>query len=321
MRRMVMEMASSAPRRVDATAAGIANGSARPHTAFVLSGGASLGALHAGMLQALYERGIEPDVLVGTSAGALNAAFIASRPQTVATARQLGRIWRSLQREEIFPVNLSALVGGVCGRRDHLVPDRGLRRLVRRYIGFDDLAEATVPLHVVTFDLAEGREVLLSEGPALDSVAASASIPGVFPPVQIGDRLLIDGGVVNNCPISHAVELGADRIFVLPTQDPWAMPAGRQRRARRRDPRLRPADRKPAAGGHRAVLARGRADRAPGPEPRGRTTDELRALDPSHERSTRRRPRAPFTARSRPASAAGRLGRAWARFKRQAQAR
>jgi NTE family protein len=218
-------MASAAPRQVDATAAGIANGSARPHTAFVLSGGASLGALQAGMLQALYERGIQPDLLVATSAGALNAAFIASRPQTVATARQLGRIWRSLQREEIFPVNLSALVGGVCGRRDHLVPDRGLRRLVRRYIGFDDLADARVPLHVVTFDLTEGREVLLSEGPALDSVAASASIPGIFPPVQIGDRLLIDGGVVNNTPISHAVKLGAERIFVLPTQDPWATPA------------------------------------------------------------------------------------------------
>jgi NTE family protein len=217
-------MASAALRRLGATAAGIATGSARPHTAFVLSGGASLAALQAGMLQALYERGIQPDLLVGTSAGALNAAFIASRPQTVETARQLAQIWRSLQREDIFPVSLHALVGGVCGRRDHLVPDRGLRRLVHRYIGFDDLADATVPLHVVAFDLTEGREVLLSEGPALDSVAASASIPGVFPPVQIGDRQLIDGGVVNNTPISHAIRLGAERIFVLPTQDPWATP-------------------------------------------------------------------------------------------------
>ena len=93
-------------------------------------------------------------------------------------------------------------------------------RLVRR---FDD-RKATVPLHVVAFDLTEGREVLLSEGPALDSVAASASIPGVFPPVQVGDRHLIDGGVVNHTPISHAVKLGAERIFVLPTQDPWATP-------------------------------------------------------------------------------------------------
>ena len=93
-----------------------------PHTAFVLSGGASLGALQVGMLQALYERGIAPDLLVATSVGALNAAFVASRPQTVATARELGRVWRNLQREDIFPVSMGALVGGFCGRRNHLVP-------------------------------------------------------------------------------------------------------------------------------------------------------------------------------------------------------
>jgi NTE family protein len=176
------------------------------------------------MLRALYEAGIEPDLLVGTSAGALNAAFIASRPQSPDTAAQLARIWRGLQREDVFPVSMSALVGGVCGRRDHLVRDHGLRRLVRRYIEFDDLADASIPLHIATFDVTEGREFLLSAGPAVDAVAAAASIPGVFPPVRIGERELIDGGVVNNTPISHAVELGAERIFVLPTQDPTATP-------------------------------------------------------------------------------------------------
>ena len=99
-------------------------------TAFVLSGGASLGALQVGMLHALYERGIVPDLLVATSLGALNAAFVASRPQTVTTARELGRVWRDLAREDIFPVSMSALIGGFCGPRNHLVPDRGLRRLV-----------------------------------------------------------------------------------------------------------------------------------------------------------------------------------------------
>jgi NTE family protein len=191
-----------------------------PRTAFVLSGGASLGALQAGMLQALYEHDVLPDVLVGTSVGALNAAFIASRPQTTATARELARVWHGLEREDIFPVSLSALVGGICGRRDHLVPEHGLRRLVRRYVEFDDLADARVPLHVVTFDLAHGREVLLSRGPAVESILAAASIPGVFPPVALGDGRLVDGGVVNNTPISHAVELGAERIYVLPTGDP-----------------------------------------------------------------------------------------------------
>jgi NTE family protein len=177
------------------------------------------------MLEALYERGIAPDFLVGTSVGAINAAFVASRPQSSPTARELGRVWRDLQREDVFPVSLSALVGGVCGRRDHLVPDRELRRLIRKYVELDDLADAPIPLHVIAFDLLDGSEVRLSEGPAVDAVAASASIPGIFPPVAIGERRLIDGGVVNNTPISHAIELGAERIYVLPTQAPDDRPA------------------------------------------------------------------------------------------------
>ena len=195
-------------------------GNNRPRTAFVLSGGASLAAAQVGMLQALYEHQIEPDFLVGTSAGALNAAFIASRPQTAATARKLARVWGDLRREDVFPVSMTALIGGVCGRRDHLVPDRGLRALAQRHLEFGELAEAPIPLHVVAFDLIEGREVLLSDGPAVDSIAASASIPGVYPAVAIGERRLVDGGVLNNTPISHAVALGAERIYVLPAQRP-----------------------------------------------------------------------------------------------------
>lgn len=209
----------------EATRAAAAGGRS-PRTAFVLSGGASLRALQVGMLQALYERGIVPDLLVGTSAGALNAAFVASRPQTAATAKQLGRIWRDLQRYDIFPLRTSALIGGVCGRRDHLVPDHGLRRLISRHVEFEDLADAAIPLHLVTFDLIEGCELLLSSGPTVDAVAASASIPGVFPPVEMAERRLVDGGVVNNTPISHAVELGAEKIYVLPTQDPSGRPRG-----------------------------------------------------------------------------------------------
>jgi NTE family protein len=196
-----------------------------PRTAFVLSGGASLGALQVGMLEALYERGIAPDLLVGASVGALNAAFVASRPQSPQTARELGRVWQSLQREDVFPVNLGALVGGLCGQRDHLVPDRALRRLIGRYVEFGDLGDAPIPLHLIAFDLLEGRELRLSTGPAVDGIAASTAIPGIFPPVAFGQRQLIDGGVVNNTPISHAVALGAERVYVLPTQGPHSRSA------------------------------------------------------------------------------------------------
>jgi NTE family protein len=178
--------------------------------------------MQAGMLRALYERGVTPDLLVGTSAGALNAAFIASRPQTVATAEELARVWRGLHRDDIFPVNPRAVIGGLTNHRNHLVPDHALRRLVVRHLEFDGLEQAGVPLHLVAFDLLTGEEVRLSHGPAIDGVLAAAAIPGVLPPVRQGDRLLVDGGVVNNTPISHAVELGAERIYVLCTDDPLA---------------------------------------------------------------------------------------------------
>ena len=193
--------------------------SQRPQTAFVFSGGASLGALQVGMLRALYERDITPDLLVATSVGAINAAFVASRPQTPATARDLARLWRAVERGDAFPLSLRAVVGGLAGRRDHLVPARGLREIVERHIGFHDLAAAHIPLHLVACDLVAGGETLLSEGRACDAILASCAIPGIFPPVALGERLLVDGGVVNNTPISHAVALGAERIYVLPTQE------------------------------------------------------------------------------------------------------
>jgi NTE family protein len=211
--------------RLDA-ATGPVPRSRRPYTAFVFSGGSSLGALQVGMLGALYERGISPDVLVGTSMGSLNVAFVASRPQTPATAGELAHVWCDLHREDVFPVSVRALVGGLCGQRDHLVPDRALRREVRRHVEFEDLSDARIPMHLVAFDVIEGREALLSQGPVVDAIAASAALPGLFPPVPIGERLLIDGSVVNSTPISHAVELGAERIYVLAAQERWH-PLGR----------------------------------------------------------------------------------------------
>ena len=77
---------------------------------------------------------------------------------------------------------------------------------------------------MLAFDLTEAREVLLCEGPAVEAIAASASIPGIFPPVEMGSRRLADGGVVNNTPVSHVVALGADRIYVLPAEYPCQPP-------------------------------------------------------------------------------------------------
>src|SRR6478736_3020317 len=149
-----------------------------PRTAFVLAGGAALGAMQAGMVHALYERGIAPDLLIGTSAGALNAAFLASRPATVATAQELAAVWRGLRRSDILPLRPATLISALAGRRDHLIPDRALRRLAARHLQFERLEQAVIPLHLIAFDLLAGTEVRLSDGPLTDAVLAAAAIPG-----------------------------------------------------------------------------------------------------------------------------------------------
>ena len=185
--------------------------------ALVLSGGASLGAVQAGMLHALYEHGVAPDLIVATSVGAVNGAFIASRPPTVATADALGAIWRKIDRDEVFPRNLVTGLLGFLGMRSSLLPSTGLRRLLERHIVFERLEDAAIPLHVIGVDLKSGHERRLSAGDVIEAVLASAAIPAVFPPVRWADVDLIDGGVANNTPISHAIELGATEIYVLPT--------------------------------------------------------------------------------------------------------
>jgi NTE family protein len=185
-------------------------------TAFVLSGGASLGAIHVGMLLALADEGERPDLIVGTSVGAVNGGWIASRPD-LPGIRALGDLWVSLSRKAIFPTHPLAGAMGMLGRRSHLVPNTGLRRLLAEKLEFARLEDAPIPLHVVATDVVSGTEVLLSSGNAVDAIAASAAIPGVFPPVRIDGRELMDGGVANNAPVSHAVALGADRVWVLPT--------------------------------------------------------------------------------------------------------
>lgn len=185
-------------------------------TAFVLSGGASLGAVQVGMLRGLAEAGISPELIVGTSVGALNGGWIASRPDA-AGVDALAVLWRSLSRNDVFPTRPVLGLLGFLGQRPNLLPNSGLRRLLTDNLGFSRLEDAPIPLHVVATDVLSGHDVLLSSGNAVEAILASATIPAVFPPVKIDGRYLIDGGVVNNTPLSHAIALGADRVWVLPT--------------------------------------------------------------------------------------------------------
>jgi NTE family protein len=185
-------------------------------TAVVLSGGGSLGAVQAGMLLALYDADITPDVYVGSSVGALNAAYIAGHPDA-AGAQQLARIWMTLRREDVFPTDAARVVRAMLGRTRGLADPRRLRGLVQRNLNYERLEDAARQIVVVATDVLTGQEVALNDGPAVDAVMASAALPSVFPPVNVGPRLLMDGGIVNNAPISVARQLGADTIYVLPT--------------------------------------------------------------------------------------------------------
>ena len=179
--------------------------------AFVLSGGASLGASQVGMLQALEQQGVAPELIVGSSVGAINGAWIADGRG----ADDLAALWRSLRRQDLFPTRPLLGLRAFLGRTSHFVPDAGLRRLLEQNVNFTNLEDAPIPLAVVATEIPSGTEVVLQEGPAVEAILASAALPAVFPPVQIGDRLLIDGGVVNNTPISTAIELGASEVWVL----------------------------------------------------------------------------------------------------------
>ena len=155
-------------------------------TAFVLAGGGSFGAVQAGMLRALVAHGIVPDLVVGSSVGAINGAYFAGAPDAQGVAK-LESIWRSL------------------------------RGVIEQHLPYLDLESAAIPVHVVATDLIAGGSVRLSSGPALEAVLASCAIPAAFPPVRIGERFLIDGAVACDTPISVAAELGAKRVLVLPT--------------------------------------------------------------------------------------------------------
>jgi NTE family protein len=168
------------------------------------------------MLAALARRGVVPDLIVGASVGAINAAYYAAEPDERGVER-LKRIWLELRRTDVFPLSPIAGMLGFFGKTDHLITPGPLRSLIQSQLPYERLEDAPLPCYVVATDALEGTEVVLSSGPAAAALLASAAIPAVFPPVLLDGRFLLDGGVSNNTPISIAVELGATRVIVLPT--------------------------------------------------------------------------------------------------------
>lgn len=200
----------------------------RDYTAIVLSGGGARGALQVGALKALIEFGERPDVVVGTSIGSWNGAWLAHNP-TPESVEALAAVWRMLtsnlvllgiepdtpRRHSTAGLRLLVAARRVTRGYPSLYSDAGLRLLVEKYIGdltFDDVA---VPLRIIATDLAYGTRAVFNSGPVAPAIMASSAIPGIFPPVRIGDHAYIDGGALDNCSLETALALGARRIFVI----------------------------------------------------------------------------------------------------------
>jgi len=185
-----------------------------PRTAFVLSGGGNQGVSQVGMLRALLEREIVPDVVVGTSAGALNGAGICFAPNLTGVA-QLSAVWEQLRSDQVFPGGKIHRAWNVVRRGTHLFGSEGLEALIHHSTPARQFSDLEVPLRVIATDLDTGEEVVLVRGPLKPALLASTALPGVFPIVHHDGRRLVDGGVVDNVPLSHALAGPVDRVFVL----------------------------------------------------------------------------------------------------------
>jgi NTE family protein len=190
-------------------------------TAFVLGGGGVLGAVEVGMLRALFERDIVPDIVLGTSVGALNGAMVARDPSIDVTER-LTDLWaataqaRASDGSELFrdrPLRTVRRVVATGGT--HVFSVKPLReRLVDEFgdLTFEDLP---VTFGVCAASIERAAEHWFTSGPVVGAVMASAAVPGLLPPARVGDEHFLDGGIVNSIPVGRAVAQGADRVFVL----------------------------------------------------------------------------------------------------------
>ncbi len=184
-------------------------------TAFVLGGGGVLGAVEVGMLRALFERGIQPDLVLGTSVGALNGALVARDPSPAVIGR-LTELWLSTTTgREVYGDRPLRTVRRAVATGTHIYsPSPIRRRLVEEFgdLTFEDLP---VRFQVCAASIERAAEHWFHSGPLVDAIVASAAVPGLLPPARVGDEHFLDGGIVNSIPVDRAVKLGADLIYVL----------------------------------------------------------------------------------------------------------
>jgi NTE family protein len=182
--------------------------------AFVLGGGGVLGAVEVGMLRALFRAGYRPDVVVGTSIGAVNGALVAADPSEGVTDR-LVRLWTSPEAANVYGDSIGRQMRRFAART-HLHSPLPLRRLLESELGpHSTFADLKVPFRCCAASIERAAEHWFDSGPLVDAVLASSSVPGLLPPMEIDGEHFVDGGIVNSIPIGEAVRIGAKLIFVL----------------------------------------------------------------------------------------------------------
>jgi NTE family protein len=181
--------------------------------AFVLGGGGVLGACEVGMLRALAEAGVRPDVVLGTSIGAINGVFVAADPD--GAAERLEAVWRSEVVRTAFRGSILTRLGTLARSGTHLHSNVGLRRLLDEHLPVQSFEELTVPFQCVAACVERASAHWFRTGPIVPAVLASAAVPGLLPPVAIGGEHFFDGGLVHSIPVGRAVQLGMDQVYVL----------------------------------------------------------------------------------------------------------
>jgi NTE family protein len=180
-----------------------------PKFGLALGGGAARGFAHVGVIQVLEEAGIKPDLVVGTSAGSVVAAFYASGKD----GAQLQKAAETMEEATITDWTVPLLGRGMM-RGD------GLARYVNKQTGGRRIEELKIPLGIVATDLKTGDGILFQRGDVGTAVRASSSVPSVFEPVRIGNREFVDGGLVSPVPVRYARQMGAEYVLAIDISSP-----------------------------------------------------------------------------------------------------
>lgn len=185
-----------------------------PRTVFILMGGGAHGASQAGVLSVLSEAGIQPDLIVGVSAGAWNGSFWSFDP-TPERAHILEEIWKSTSTNDILGTIRWRAAVSAFTNRGTLYDVDGLQRMAERHIGGMTFSDLKIPLHILSVNVSLAKPVILSYGPLLRSVLASAAIPGIFPPIIINGDYFVDGGIMESAACDDAIAFGATTVYLI----------------------------------------------------------------------------------------------------------